>query len=354
LAFTLPRGALPALLFFATCLSFSVTALEHIAGRRTDYDAFGTLIDRTGSTDNSFLYCGERWDANLGFYYLRARYMNPGTGRFWTMDEMNKGRAAGLSLHRYLYALATPVNDQDPSGYMSVGEMVSVTNTIMNVTVRLLNVVSKVYKVKNALQSLKSFIDFLGMAKMFLAEILSASTPGEAVTALQTTLLHIMGGGGGFSPAQFMDSFTETIAGIGDHWPKIQKAVLDSMPKIMGELATRLTTRFGKLVVDAATGKDMPIIIDLPSPPVGSPPTMYMPVKFGKANLAMHLWRPNGRLVGVGLDDGTIDARGLRGLTLVRFDYYDVRPQKQCFDLHYHLLDDPPNHPDSDRTIWKP
>nr|MBA2702657.1 PKD domain-containing protein [Blastocatellia bacterium] len=42
-----------------------------------DYDAFGNLISRTGTTSNDYLYSGEQFDANLGFYYLRARYMNP-------------------------------------------------------------------------------------------------------------------------------------------------------------------------------------------------------------------------------------------------------------------------------------
>ncbi len=41
-----------------------------------DYDAFGNLIYRSGTTANDYLYSGEQFDANLGFYYLRARYMN--------------------------------------------------------------------------------------------------------------------------------------------------------------------------------------------------------------------------------------------------------------------------------------
>jgi len=100
-------------------LAGSASALEYVsfgASDTYDYDAFGTLIDRTGSTDNSFLYCGERWDANLGFYYLRARYMNPGTGRFWTMDEFEGDPWAPSSLHKYAYCVNNPVNLSDPSG----------------------------------------------------------------------------------------------------------------------------------------------------------------------------------------------------------------------------------------------
>lgn len=41
------------------------------------YDAFGTLITATGSTNNRYLYSGDQFDPNLGLYYLRARLMSP-------------------------------------------------------------------------------------------------------------------------------------------------------------------------------------------------------------------------------------------------------------------------------------
>ena len=52
-----------------------------------DYDAFGNLIARTGTTENNYLYAGEQFDANLGFYYNRARYLNVETGRFVSQDS---------------------------------------------------------------------------------------------------------------------------------------------------------------------------------------------------------------------------------------------------------------------------
>ncbi|MCA9181517.1 MAG: hypothetical protein KDA51_08685, partial [Planctomycetales bacterium] len=39
-----------------------------------DYDAFGNVIARSGTTDIDHLYRGEALDPNTGFYYLRARY----------------------------------------------------------------------------------------------------------------------------------------------------------------------------------------------------------------------------------------------------------------------------------------
>jgi RHS repeat-associated protein len=47
-----------------------------------DYDAFGNLLNKTGTTPNNYLYRSEQFDPDLGLYYLRARYINPLTGRF--------------------------------------------------------------------------------------------------------------------------------------------------------------------------------------------------------------------------------------------------------------------------------
>src|SRR5262249_28948852 len=67
----------------------SVRLLTDSAGAVTDtydYDSWGNTVNVTGSTPNWYLYRGEQYDADLGLYYLRARYFNPLTGRFLTMD----------------------------------------------------------------------------------------------------------------------------------------------------------------------------------------------------------------------------------------------------------------------------
>jgi RHS repeat-associated protein len=84
------------------------------AGAATDtynYDAFGNKINSTGSTPNNYLYRGEQYDSDLGFYYLHARYYNPLTGRFLSMDPL-----ASQNQKRYEYADADPVNELDPTG----------------------------------------------------------------------------------------------------------------------------------------------------------------------------------------------------------------------------------------------
>ena len=65
---------------------------------------------------HDYRFAGEQFDSSLGLCYLRARYLNAGTGRFWTRDTHPGNNQEPLSLHRYLYVSADPVNRVDPSG----------------------------------------------------------------------------------------------------------------------------------------------------------------------------------------------------------------------------------------------
>ncbi len=74
-----------------------------------------------------YLYTGQQFDPDLGLYYLRARYHNPDSGRFWTADAFEGFASDPASLHRYTYCHNNPVNAVDPSGYSaSLGEGMTV------------------------------------------------------------------------------------------------------------------------------------------------------------------------------------------------------------------------------------
>ncbi len=109
----------------------SVRALTNAAGTVTDtydYDAFGNLLHSTGTTPNNYLYAGEELDPDLHVYYLRARYMNAATGRFLSVDPYLGDLTDPISLHRYLYAAADPVNNRDPNGEQF--DMISISISI--------------------------------------------------------------------------------------------------------------------------------------------------------------------------------------------------------------------------------
>jgi RHS repeat-associated protein len=132
----------------------TVRQLTNSAGSITDtydYDAFGNKINSTGNTPNNYRYRGEQYDPDLGLYFLRARYMNPLTGRFMSRDpqEYTPLKWSGspikstgnptfdpTKLHKYLYAGGDPVNLIDPSGLDSdaaeEGELDALDDQIAN------------------------------------------------------------------------------------------------------------------------------------------------------------------------------------------------------------------------------
>jgi RHS repeat-associated protein len=81
-----------------------------------DFDAFGMPVRTSGTTSNSFLYSGERYDSGVGLYDLRARYYNQATGRFWARDPIEGKKCCGLTWNPYIYVKDDPVNAVDPTG----------------------------------------------------------------------------------------------------------------------------------------------------------------------------------------------------------------------------------------------
>jgi RHS repeat-associated protein len=77
------------------------------------------------------MYTGEQFDPNSGFYYLRARYMNPANGRFTRVDEFDGYVRMPSSLNDYTYASADSVNNRDPSGYETMAGLTQVNSAQM-------------------------------------------------------------------------------------------------------------------------------------------------------------------------------------------------------------------------------
>lgn len=100
----------------------SAVSLSDSTGTITDsyaYDAFGKVINMQGGSQNPFRYIGGYGvvDDGNGMQYVRARYYDPGSGRFVNKDLKHGSGKDGQDLNRYAYALNTPTTLVDISGY---------------------------------------------------------------------------------------------------------------------------------------------------------------------------------------------------------------------------------------------
>jgi RHS repeat-associated protein len=102
----------------------STRILTDIAGAIVElyaFDAYGNAIGFAPSVAlTEFLYSGEQFDSKIGQQYLRARYYDPATGRFNRLDPFFGDLNDPLSLHKYIYAHADPVNGIDPNGEAAI------------------------------------------------------------------------------------------------------------------------------------------------------------------------------------------------------------------------------------------
>jgi len=86
------------------------------------YNAFGVVLESTGTTNNSILYAGYQYDKETGLYYLNARMYDPATARFLQEDTYTGDRTDPLSLNLYTYCHNEPLMYSDPTGHREVTE----------------------------------------------------------------------------------------------------------------------------------------------------------------------------------------------------------------------------------------
>ncbi len=75
------------------------------------YDPYGGLASSTGTITNPFRFAGQYQDPESGLYYMRARYYDPISGQFCSLDP-----AVATTWEPYPYASDNPINRQDPTG----------------------------------------------------------------------------------------------------------------------------------------------------------------------------------------------------------------------------------------------
>ena len=80
------------------------------------YDDYGAELGPEDALPTDDGFTGYEHDAYTGLDYARNRYYDPATGTFLTADPFPADRQDVLSLHRYLYVQANPVDYSDPFG----------------------------------------------------------------------------------------------------------------------------------------------------------------------------------------------------------------------------------------------
>ena len=105
--------------YYVTDIHGNVVQLLDESGNVTktyEYDSFGNEVKPEKKDENPYRYCGEYYDKETEEVYLRARYYEPGVGRFITRDTYTGESDEPLSLHLYTYCENDGVNYVDCDG----------------------------------------------------------------------------------------------------------------------------------------------------------------------------------------------------------------------------------------------
>jgi len=87
--------------------------------RAREWTPFGVEV---GESPTGLGYTGEWWDADVGLEYLRARWYQPGTGRFTTKDPFPGLMLLPPTQHAYIYVVNDPLRYTDPTGNITQEE----------------------------------------------------------------------------------------------------------------------------------------------------------------------------------------------------------------------------------------
>ena len=90
------------------------------------FDAYGQMAAKAGTLLTPISYRGERFDATLGQYSLRARYYDPASGRFTGLDPSSATYSDPRQSMRFGYAGGNPIAASDPSGKFLVSIAVNI------------------------------------------------------------------------------------------------------------------------------------------------------------------------------------------------------------------------------------
>jgi RHS repeat-associated protein len=111
-----------------------VTADDGAVQAQYAYAAYGDQTQGAGDGSSSLRFAGELFIPELNMYYLRARFYDPGAGRFLTPDLFKTLANQPQTFNPFLYANANPLRFTDPMGTYSLSS-VTVSIAIVNILV---------------------------------------------------------------------------------------------------------------------------------------------------------------------------------------------------------------------------
>jgi RHS repeat-associated protein len=293
-----------------------------------DYDAYGTLIGlvkrnpTTGLLESSnlsstipnpqsdYLYTGEQWDADLGMYFLRARYLNTHTGRFHSQDIYEGGSYDPISLHKFTYASNNPVMYRDPSGNITLTE----TSLVQSINTAL-DKITFAFRGYEFYEKVQTAIDIFNTVKA-IAEVIGNPTELLKYSSLLAT--------------QAVDDskFREVISpeglleGVG--------VLTQNSPRIISTLLSR------PIFVKGILSKNVKgFLIDMPSPPIGlrklGLPLIPTGIKIKGEPVSLNFRPKAGRFLGVSIQQNGGNPQ------IFRMDYHDVHDSEDWESHGYHF-----------------
>jgi len=323
----LPDGSVK-LFFHLSDGQESVRQLTDTSGAVVDsyfFDAWGNALD--GSSNhiaNPFRYTGQQLDAD-GKYYLRARFYNPGTGRFLSHDPLMGSDVDPVSLHRYLYAGADSVDQRDPSGQATLAEIESVMGDLAELSRMSLDFLKFVNQAQNA-------IDAIQNAQQMFDLVLS----GQLLTQMQVAIDNITGNLIGRTPEETKKLMTQALIDATENLER-------NIPTLISTSAAPWTAWLG-IHMEQVTS----FLLYLPNPGFFIPFEIPTPIKIGKLKVTLVSSGRNkiGTVTGVGFR-----AQGMKGVTqdqqVWRMDYHLWHGQKtdgseinswEDEEFHYHVM----------------
>jgi RHS repeat-associated protein len=192
------------------------------------YGAFGDLLAihnasgafvSASATDalTNLLFAGEMFDARVGMQFLRARWYNPGTGRFEQLDPFAGDTGAPFSLNKYAYTSGDPINHGDPTGMFD-----GLVGLLMSMSIGTGKNGSKLSAALSALNAVQKAAKLIEFIQLVIDIVFGLSTDGifGAVKALI-----------GIDPTDVKAIFKEIIDGKFNNLSSASAAFLAGHPK---------------------------------------------------------------------------------------------------------------------------